>query len=116
MNRPLLAATLAVVPLVVPLSSGKAEEARAYVARAAEEGLLGSADEAERLRELLPFTRQIAVRGSVSGALETSTAAAGVPAAAMLEVVEAFATSIDLVRDVRDGVPLRAGVLRGQCS
>lgn len=103
MNRPLLAATLAVVPLVVPLSSGKAEEARAYVARAAEEGLLGSADEAERLRELLPFTRQIAVRGSVSGALETSTAAAGVPAAAMLEVVEAFATSIDLARDVRDG-------------
>lgn len=103
MNRPFLAATLAVVPLVVPLSSGMAEEVRAYVARAAEEGLLGSADEAERLRDLLPFTRQIAVRGNVSGSLEASTAAAGVPAAAMLEVVEAFATSIDLARDVRDG-------------
>lgn len=103
MNRLLLAATLAVVPLVVPPSSGKAEETRAYVARAAEEGLLGSADEAERLRELLPFTRQIAVRGGVSGSLEASTAAAGVPAAAMLEVVEAFATSLDLARDVRDG-------------
>lgn len=103
MNRLLLAATLAVVPLVVPPSSGKAEETRAYVARAAEEGLLGSADEAERLRELLTFTRQIAVRGGVSGSLEASTAAAGVPAAAMLEVVEAFATSLDLARDVRDG-------------
>ncbi|MSP75378.1 MAG: M23 family metallopeptidase [Rhodospirillaceae bacterium] len=51
----------------------------------------------------LPFTRQIAVGGTIAGSLEASTATAGVPAAAMVEALQAFATSIDFGRDVRDG-------------
>lgn len=51
----------------------------------------------------LPFTRQIAVGGTIAGSLEASTATAGVPAEAMVEVLQAFATSIDLGREVRDG-------------
>lgn len=71
--------------------------------RAAEERLLGDDDETAWLQAVLPFTRQIAVDGSVAGSLEASTAAAGVPASAMLDALQAFATSIDLGRDVRDG-------------
>ncbi len=51
----------------------------------------------------LPFSRQIAVGGTIAGSLEASTATAGVPAEAMIEVLQAFATSIDLGREVRDG-------------
>ena len=72
-------------------------------ARATEDRLLGDDDEAAWLQAVLPFTRQIAVGGSVAGSLEASTAAAGVPASAMLEALRAFATLIDLGRDVRDG-------------
>jgi murein DD-endopeptidase MepM/ murein hydrolase activator NlpD len=60
-------------------------------------------DAGEHPRELLPFTRQIVAAGAVAGSLEASMAAAGVPGAAMLEALEAFAASIDLAREVRDG-------------
>jgi murein DD-endopeptidase MepM/ murein hydrolase activator NlpD len=70
---------------------------------AAEERLLGSADDDQRLRDYLPFTRETAVDGVVEGSFADSTAAAGVPAAAMLEALEALGTAIDLARDVRDG-------------
>jgi murein DD-endopeptidase MepM/ murein hydrolase activator NlpD len=72
-------------------------------ARADEERLLGRAAGGEEERDLLPFTRQIAVGGIVAGSLEASTASAGVPASAMLEALQAFATSIDPGRDIRDG-------------
>jgi len=72
-------------------------------ARADEERVLGRADEADEQRDLLPFTRQIAVSGVVAGSLEVSTADAGVPASVMLEALQALATSIDVGREVRDG-------------
>lgn len=84
MTRASLATALAVASLL----------ASAFAGRAGDEG---------GLRDLLPFTRQIAVGGTVAGSLEASTAASGVPAPAMLEALEALATSIDLGRDVKDG-------------
>ncbi|MDP1907290.1 MAG: hypothetical protein Q8K85_03240, partial [Hyphomicrobium sp.] len=60
------------------------------------------ADE-EPTRELLPFSRQIAVAGTITDSLEASTATSGVPASAMVEALQAFASSIDLDREVRDG-------------
>jgi len=56
----------------------------------AEERLLGSADEDARARDLLPFTRSFGVSGQVKGSFADSTAAAGVPPAAMLEALRAF--------------------------
>ncbi|MBI3196595.1 MAG: M23 family metallopeptidase [Rhodospirillales bacterium] len=88
MRRASLATVLTVVLLVGSASAGRA-------------------DDAEALRDLLPFSRQIAVDGNVKGAtagsLESSIAAAGVPEPAIHEALQAFATSIDLARDVRDG-------------
>src|SRR5215211_1589399 len=55
-----------------------------------EQRLLGSGDEDARARDLLPFTRSFGASGSVTGSLAESTAAAGVPAAAMLEAARAF--------------------------
>jgi murein DD-endopeptidase MepM/ murein hydrolase activator NlpD len=103
MNRSSPAAALAVALLFAPMAAGHAEEVRQSAGRADEERLLGRADGDDEQRDLLPFTRQIAVNGVVLGSLEASTADVGVPAAAMLEALQAFATSIDLGRDVRDG-------------
>ena len=103
MNRSSPVAALAAALLFGPVAAAHTDDGRADAARNEEQRLLGSDKEAERLRDLLPFTRQIAVTGTVAGAFEASTAAAGVPAAAMLEALQAFATSIDLARDVRDG-------------
>lgn len=72
-------------------------------ATAAAERLLGSDREEAQARECLPFTRQFGVSGIVSGSLATSTALAGVPAAAMLEALRALGTAIDLKRDLQDG-------------
>ncbi len=51
----------------------------------------------------LPFSRSIGVSGVIAGSLSDSAIAAGVSPAAMLEVLDAFASAIDLDRDVRDG-------------
>ena len=102
MNRPSLVVALAGV-LLGPAAAAIADDTRSADARAAEERLPGGDDEAAWLQTVLPFTRQIAVGGSVAGSLEASTAAAGVPASAMLEALQALATSLDLGRDVRDG-------------
>ncbi|MGZ3338456.1 MAG: M23 family metallopeptidase [Reyranella sp.] len=72
-------------------------------ARASEERLLGSADEAAQFAAYQPFTRELAASGSVSGSLDASLAAAGVPAATMLEAREALAGVLNLDRDVRPG-------------
>jgi murein DD-endopeptidase MepM/ murein hydrolase activator NlpD len=72
-------------------------------ARASEERLLGSADEAARFAAYQPFTREIAVSGGVSGSLDASLAAAGVSAATMLEARQALASMLNLDRDVQPG-------------
>ena len=56
----------------------------------AEQGLLGSDNEEERSRDLLPFTRALGASGTVSGSFAASAAAAGVPRAAMLEALQAL--------------------------
>ncbi len=102
MNRPSLVVALAGLLLGLA-GAAVADDTSLSGARADEVRLLGADDEGAWLQSVLPFTRQIAVGGSVAGPLEASTAAAGVPAAAMLDALRAFATSIDLARDVRDG-------------
>lgn len=102
MNRPSLVVALAGI-LLGPAAAAIANDTSLSDARAAEVRLLGGDDEAAWLQDVLPFTRQIAVGGSVAGSLEASIAAAGAPAAAMLDALRAFATSIDVERDVRDG-------------
>lgn len=67
------------------------------------ERLLGSAREEAQARDCLPFSRQFSVSGLVTGSLAASAAAAGVPAAAMLDALRAFGTAIDLNRAPRDG-------------
>src|SRR5437868_964580 len=102
MNKASPAMALAAVMLIGFVSAGRAEDSRkpdshvtdshVVAARADEERLLGRADSGDEQRDLLPFTRQIAIGGIVAGSLEASTAAAGVPAVAMLEALQAFAT------------------------
>ena len=72
-------------------------------ARASEERLLGSADEAARFAAYQPFTREIAASGSVARSLDASLAATGVPAATMLEARQALAGVLNLDRDVQPG-------------
>ncbi|MBX9945843.1 MAG: hypothetical protein K2Y40_17305, partial [Reyranella sp.] len=103
MNRSSSAAALAAALLFGPIAAGHADDGRAENGRAEEQRLLGDDHEAARFAALLPFARQIAAGGVVSGSLEESTARAGVPAAVMLEALQALATSLDPGRDVRDG-------------
>jgi murein DD-endopeptidase MepM/ murein hydrolase activator NlpD len=72
-------------------------------ARASEERLLGSADEAARFAAYQPFTREIAASGGVSGSLDAALAAAGVSAATMLEARQALGGGLNLDRDVQPG-------------
>jgi murein DD-endopeptidase MepM/ murein hydrolase activator NlpD len=71
--------------------------------RVAAERLLGSDGEAVQMQSYLPFVRTFGASGVVAGSLEASTAAAGVPPAAMLEALRAFGAAIDLERDLQDG-------------
>ncbi len=96
---------LTVVSLLGPVSAGRADAG--FDAAVVEERLPGRANDDGDLRDLLPFTRQIAVTGIVEGtaadSLAASTAAAGVPAPAMLEALQAFAAALDPAREVRAG-------------
>lgn len=65
--------------------------------------LLGNDQEDAQYRSYMPFTRSLAASGVVQGALADSTAAAGVPPAAMVEALDAFGAALDLKRDVHDG-------------
>src|SRR5258708_37397030 len=70
-------------------------------ARASEERLLGSADEAAQFAAYQPFMRELAASGSVSGSLDASLAGAGVSAATMLEARQGRASRLHLDRDVQ---------------
>jgi murein DD-endopeptidase MepM/ murein hydrolase activator NlpD len=87
-----------------PTSTGiAADDMRPQEARAAEQRLLGSDNETARFAACQPFTREIAVEGTVKGPFDSSLAKAGVPAVAMLEVRQSLSTVIDLGREVADG-------------
>ncbi len=70
---------------------------------AAEERLLGSADEAAQQKALLAFTRQIGDSGIVTGSLADSMAVAGVPASTSLAALKALENVIDIDRDIHTG-------------
>lgn len=91
-------------PVPPPVSTGPvSEEALAY-GRREEERLLGDGKDEERLRAYLPFERQRGVTGVVvGGSLAASAAAAGVPAPALLEVLDALSSSVDLDGTLRNG-------------
>jgi murein DD-endopeptidase MepM/ murein hydrolase activator NlpD len=96
-RRAALSATLAAAAL------GFALCATSFAASPDEERLLGCGCEDTQLMGYLPFSRSIGTSGVIKGSLADSTLAAGVPAAAMIEALDAFATAIDLERDLRDG-------------
>ena len=51
----------------------------------------------------LPFNRQLAASGAVTGSLADSLATEDIPAAVVAEAVRAFATAIDLEHDLKNG-------------
>ena len=71
--------------------------------QAAAERLLGSDSAQAQRQSYLPFTRKLHAWGVVVGSLLASTEAAGVPAAAMIEVLQALSKAIDPARDVKAG-------------
>jgi murein DD-endopeptidase MepM/ murein hydrolase activator NlpD len=70
---------------------------------AAEERLLGSADEAAQQKELLAFTRQLGGGGVITGSLADSMVVAGVPASSSLPALRALENVIDLEHDIHTG-------------
>jgi murein DD-endopeptidase MepM/ murein hydrolase activator NlpD len=98
MNKLCWAAVAAMCCIASPAWADTAEEARTE-----EEKLLGSANQLAQQESLLPFTRRLHVAGTVNGSLQDSAKAAGVPAVAALEMVRAFAATIDLDEDLING-------------
>jgi len=91
-------------PVAPPVSAGPVTEAVLAHGRTEADRLLGDGEDDSRLEAYLPFERQLGVSGVISGgSLEASAAAAGVPAPAMLEALQALATSVDLEKEMRDG-------------
>jgi murein DD-endopeptidase MepM/ murein hydrolase activator NlpD len=85
------------------VSTGRAAVSDWVDVAAAEERLLGPADEGARDQALLPFRRQLQASGFVTGSLADSLEIAGVPASSQLEALQALATQLDLERDIRTG-------------
>jgi hypothetical protein len=103
-SRASLVATFAASLVFSSISTGMAaDDVLPEEVRAAAQRLLGGDDEETRYATLEPFTRELAIAGTVAEMFDASLAEAGVPAAAMLEAREALVTSLDLSRDVRAG-------------
>jgi murein DD-endopeptidase MepM/ murein hydrolase activator NlpD len=83
-------------------SSGHAAVSDWIDVAAAEERLLGSA-EPPREDALLPFKRQLSAAGVVTGSLQDSLLAAGVPISTSLEALQALGVQLDLARDLKTG-------------
>ena len=92
------AAVAAICCVASPGWADTAEEVRAE-----EEKLLGGINPQAQQQSLLPFTRRLNIDGVVNGSLLDSAKAAGVPAVAALEMVRAFAASVDLDEDLING-------------
>ena len=61
------------------------------------------ASAAAQRQDELPFARTYGASGVVAGSLEELAALAGVPPVAMVDALRAFATVLDIDRDVHDG-------------
>lgn len=77
------------------VSPGIAQTEQTSEATTEAERLLGSDDEEARAQALLPFTRSLSASGAVVGSLAESAAAAGVPAATMLDALRALEGATD---------------------
>ena len=80
-----------------------AEGAPVEDARAAEERVLGSADDDTRFLAYQPFTREIAASVVVKISLDQALAEFGLPGATMLAALRALSATVNLERDVRPG-------------
>lgn len=99
--QPLIAIADNVPP---PVASGPVPEHVLAQGQIIEDRMLGDGLDDERLQAYLPFARQLGVAGVISGgSFEASAVAAGVPAPAMLDAVQALETSVDLKKEMRDG-------------
>ena len=91
-------------PVPPPEASGPVSEEMLAYGHREEDRLLGDGKDEERLKAYLPFQRQRGINGVVVGSsLADSAAAAGVPAPAMIEALEALALAVDLDNALRDG-------------
>lgn len=87
-----------------PVASGPVPEAVLARGRIVEDRMLGDGLDAVRLQAYLPYARQLGVAGVITGgSFEASAVAAGVPAPAMLDAVQALETSVDVKKEMRDG-------------
>lgn len=75
----------------------------AWAVSTEEERLLGCDCDDTRPREDLPFTRRYSASGLLRGSLAEAATEGGVPAAAMVEALDALAAGIDLKHELRDG-------------
>ncbi|MFO1161691.1 MAG: M23 family metallopeptidase [Reyranellaceae bacterium] len=104
MKRASLAAALVALLGIGSATAGQADdEVQAAEARAVEERLLGSGDDAARLTGYQIFTREIGVDGIVIASFDSTAAAMGVEAATMLEARQAFASALDMDADLQPG-------------
>ena len=103
MGRGYAAAGAAAILTCVLASAGHAAVSDWLDPVAAEERLLGSADEGAQQKSLLTFTRQTGNDGVVTGSLADSLVVAGVPASTSLEALRALENVIDLDRDIHNG-------------
>ncbi|MBR2814548.1 MAG: M23 family metallopeptidase [Reyranella sp.] len=91
-------------PVPPPETSGPVSEEVLAYGRREEDRLLGDGKDEERQQAYLPFKRQRGINGVVVGSsLADSAAAAGVPAPAMIDALEALALAVDLDNALRDG-------------
>src|SRR5258708_34243823 len=67
-----------------------------FAATPDEQRVLGSDCEDAQLQSSLPFTRSVGASGAIKGSMAGSTAAAGVPPAALLPALYAMSTQISL--------------------
>lgn len=103
MGRGIAAAGAAALITCASVSAGHAAVSEWTDPVAAEERLLGSADEAAQQKELLTFTRQVGDGGIVTGSLADSMVVAGVPASTSLAALRALENVIDLEHDIHTG-------------
>lgn len=99
----LAAAVTALLPLNMMSPCIAADGALPDEARVVEEQVLGADGEEARFLGYQPFTREIATSVVVSTSLDEALAQAGVPKATAFEALRAFATTVNLQRDVKPG-------------
>jgi murein DD-endopeptidase MepM/ murein hydrolase activator NlpD len=87
-----------------PVASGPVPDAVLARGLNVEHAMLGDGRDDERFQAYLPYSRQRGVAGIITGgSFEASAVAAGVPAPAMLDAMQALETSVDLKKEMRDG-------------